>query len=214
MNLLRSQFFERVWVISSLYAFSVDYIEELIITLTIENCTVDDMGEYTIRITNDSGSASSSAYVTIEFEMPSFRKPLSDLNVQPSETATLECTVAGVPLPRTQWFVSGIELYESDRYHIEQRDDTAILQILNVIIDDTEMSYTCKAVSVIGEATSSANLILQGLSEFVCRWCFIVYCVCSSPIGCALKGGQSLTAASLCPGLLGGIQIKQAHQVY
>ena len=195
-------------------AFSVDYIEELIITLTIENCTVDDMGEYTIRITNDSGSASSSCYVTIEFEMPSFSKPLSDLNVQPSETATLECTVAGVPLPRTQWFVSGIELYESDRYHIEQRDDTAILQILNVIIDDTEMSYTCKAVNVIGEATSSANLILQGLSEFVCRWCFVVCRVFSSHIGCAPKGGKSLSAASLCSELPDRIRMKQTLLVY
>ena len=180
--------------------------------MTIENCTVDDMGEYTIRITNESGSASSSAYVTIEFEMPSFSKPLSDLDVQPSETATLQCTVAGVPLPQTQWFVSGIELYESDRYHIEQRDDTAILQILNVIIDDTEMAYTCKALNAIGEATSSANLILQGLSEFVCRWCFIVCCVFSSHIKCAPTGSQSVTTTT-CSGLLNRNRIQHTLQV-
>lgn len=175
--------------------FSVKYTEELIITLTIENCTKDDLGEYTICITNDSGSATSSAFVTIEFEMPAFNKPLSDINVQLSETAMLECTVTGLPLPQTQWFVSGIELHESDRYHIEQKDDTAILQILNVIMDDTEMSYTCKAFNIVGEATSSARLIPQGLCVFLC--CCFVVAVCLARTLCVLNR-MAFTATSLC----------------
>jgi len=116
--------------------------------------------------------------------MPAFSKPLSDINVQLSETVTLECTVTGLPLPQTQWFVSGIELHESDRYHIDQKDDTAILQILNVVIDDTEMEYTCKAINVVGEAVSTARLKPQGLCVFLC--CLVV-AVCLARMMCVLS---------------------------
>lgn len=79
---------------------------------------------------------------------------------------TLECEFTGIPEPQTKWLISGVELTESDKYHMPQRPRTSVLQITNVTMDDTDMSYTCKAQNPVGEATTTAMLLPQGLSFF------------------------------------------------
>ena len=138
--------------------------EDLTVTLTIHNVKQEDQGEYTIRLMNEWGSTECTVTLTLDFEKPSFIEPLKDQPVTLNETATLECKVTGRPEPETKWLVSGCELSPSDKYVIERINETARMSITSVTIDDTEMTYTCKAFNPAGDATSSANLVMQGLS--------------------------------------------------
>ena len=140
----------------------VEITEELIITLTIDETVTMDTGEYTIEISNEFGSSSCSVSLTIEYEPPSFTKPLSDINVLIGDTATLECSFRGLPQPQSHWMVSGLELYDSDKYRIERTTDTTLLEINHVTMDDGDMEYTCKAVNRVGEATTTAKLFPEG----------------------------------------------------
>lgn len=132
-------------------------------TLTIYEVTTEDMGEYTIFAQNELGSDECSAELTVILEAPTFTQPLSDTPVTLNQTATLECKVTGIPKPDTTWFVSGVEVKESKKYHIVRKDDTVTLQVNDVRKKDTEKTYTCKATNLAGEATTTANLIPQGL---------------------------------------------------
>lgn len=132
------------------------------ITLLINESTMEDGGEYTIRIFNEHGEAISSAEVVIIFEVPTFLQPLTDILVTIEQPARFQATVHGIPQPEVTWIISGMEISESEKYHLEQHDETFTLTINRVVIDDTEMTYTCRATSPVGEASSSARLILPG----------------------------------------------------
>ena len=153
----------------------MEVTEELIITLTIQDTVSMNTGEYTIEISNEFGSSSCSVDVLIEYEPPSFTQPLSDITLTLGHTATLECSFRGLPEPKTTWQVSGVELFESDKYHMERKVDKTWLEISSVNMDDTDMAYTCKAVNPVGEAVTTAKLIPQGWSDlFVMFWNAVV----------------------------------------
>ncbi len=137
-------------------------VDDTVYTLTIETTIVEDGGTYTVRAINEFGECSSSADVLIIFESPSFPQPLSDITLTVGQPVTLECTVSGTPEPTTTWFISGIEAWESEKYHTERHDQTTTLTIQDVTLDDAEMEFVCKAINPIGEATTSARLFPQG----------------------------------------------------
>lgn len=136
--------------------------EDLVITLVINESSMEDGGEYTIRIFNEHGETTSSAEVIIVFEVPTFLQPLTDILVTVEQPASFRASVHGIPQPEVTWLISGVEISESDKYHLEQHEETFTLTINRVVIDDTEMTYTCRATSPVGEASSSARLILPG----------------------------------------------------
>ncbi len=131
-------------------------------TLTIHNCVVDDQGEYTIQLFNEYGVSEFTTTVIIDFEFPSFTQPLKDVPTSINQTATFECKVAGRPKPETKWLICGMELGESEKYHMEREDMTARMSLNYVTLDDCEMTYTCNAHNAAGQVESSANLVPQG----------------------------------------------------
>ena len=77
------------------------------------------------------------------------KKPLSRSS-QACGCVRLGCVLqlTGEPEPEVRWLVSGVELAESDKYHIERHETTLSLTIYEVTVDDTEMTYSCKVPSV------------------------------------------------------------------
>ena len=114
-------------------------------------------------VANDYGTTTSSCDVTVEFELPDFTEPLKDTAATLNEDVTLECRVSGKPEPTTQWLVSGLVMESTEKYQQSRTDETASMTVTNVTVDDTEMTYSCRAVNPAGEATSTAHLFLQGL---------------------------------------------------
>lgn len=150
----------------------MEITEELLITLTIYETIAVDSGEFTITISNDFGSSSCTVDITIDYEPPSFTTPLRDNTVTVGDTTTLQCTSRGLPQPQTKWLVSGLELFESDKYHIERKESVSLLEISNVTIDDGDMEYTCCAFNAVGEAVTTARVLPQG---------WLLYCHSMAP---------------------------------
>lgn len=102
------------------------------------------------------------AKVNILFEAPSFMTPLTDQPTKVGERATFGATFQGMPMPRTTWLVSNTEITESEKYHIEIAEHETRMTISNVTVEDAKTAYTCQIVNPIGEAKSTAKLILPG----------------------------------------------------
>lgn len=77
------------------------------------------------------------------------------------ETGQLEAEFGGVPTPRAAWFVSGTEISETDKYHIEIAECTTHLSVAEASVDDANVMYTCQLTSAAGQTTSTARLLIQ-----------------------------------------------------
>ena len=154
--------------INVMLANRIEISMELEITLLIEQSTVEDSGQYTVHILNQFGECTSSVEVVIVFELPTFTRPLTDVQTSVSQQATFEASFSGVPEPEVMWMISGMEISASERYWLERREQTTFLTILNVVMDDAEMSCMCRIRNAAGELMSTARLILiQGLSSIL-----------------------------------------------
>lgn len=136
--------------------------------LTIEEALSEDVGEFTVTLTNKHGVTSCTANLTVNLEAPQFTKPLSDTPTRLNTITELICEVHGMPKPDVQWFRNDICLEEGPKYQMVYQDTSAILKILNVALEDTTVTYTCKAANIVGEATTSARLLPQGLLHTKC----------------------------------------------
>ncbi len=141
-----------------------EHIEETV-TLSFDNCTVDDEGDFTVKAINEKGVASCSAEVLVHVLAPKVTKPLSDITVNVKDTARLDCTITGLPKPEVIWTADDVILNDSPKYKITSRDDDYSLDITDVTLDDTEKNYTCKATNVAGDVSTSARLLPQGLFD-------------------------------------------------
>lgn len=74
----------------------------------------------------------------------------------------LSCTVTGNPLPTVQWFKDNTNIEDSSPdYAITYNNGEAVLKFTEVLPDDRGV-YTCKATNKLGQASTSANLQVQG----------------------------------------------------
>ena len=65
----------------------VEISEQLVVSLTVSECTVEDSGEYLVRVYNEYGEATSTTQVNVLFEAPAFTVPPTDQQVRaPSST--------------------------------------------------------------------------------------------------------------------------------
>ena len=134
------------------------------VSLTIEQSTPDDEGEYTVKAMNEKGVATSSAEVLVHLEGPIFTKPLVDVPVEFGETAIFECDVTGIPKPKVTWLIEDLPLdEEDDRYVTHYHDNKATLEIKNISEDDSPVFVTCKAENLAGETRTTAELMIQGI---------------------------------------------------
>ena len=133
-------------------------------SLTIEQSTPEDEGEYTVKAVNEKGVATSSAEVLVHLEGPIFTKPLMDVPVEINETAKFECEVTGIPKPKVTWLIEDLPLDEEDeRYVTSYHDNKATLEIKDISEDDSPVFVTCKAENLAGEQRTTAELVIQGI---------------------------------------------------
>ena len=84
------------------------------------------------------------------------------IQVLVGETGQFQAEFRGVPAPRPTWLVSGTEITETDKYHIEIAECTTRLSVAGTTADDANLTYTCQLTSAAGEAASSARIVIQG----------------------------------------------------
>jgi Immunoglobulin I-set domain len=143
----------------------VEISEELEISVMVAESTIDDTGEYAVRLYNEFGEVTSTTKVVVLFEAPSFISPPADCPVVVGGHGAFEASFRGVPAPRVTWLVSNVEVVETDRYHLRQETYQSHLSIDSVTISDAEMTYTCRVSNAAGETTSAARFVLIGMNE-------------------------------------------------
>ena len=140
--------------------FSVEVCDSLI-TFTIPDSKVEDSGTYTVKAENNYGVCECSAEVTLKYTAPYFPEPLQNVSTTVNTSATFICQAAGEPKPDTKWQISGMDLFESPKYHSENLDENRhTLTIKEITVDDAEMTYSCVVTSPAGRSETTAQIII------------------------------------------------------
>lgn len=137
-------------------------------TLEIPKAAISDSGEYSIQATNEHGSDSSKALVSVSTksniilqhgEKPDFEEGLEDSEVDIGSTMEFAVVVTGVPLPSLKFLHNGKEILP-EKGHIritKNPDGTANLTINEATLGDAG-EYRVIATNSVGTATSDASL--------------------------------------------------------
>ncbi|XP_022102574.1 peroxidasin homolog isoform X3 [Acanthaster planci] len=119
----------------------------------ISSVQPQDRGEYTCTATNQAGSESTSATLTVTVP-PSFEVTPQFLSAIEGSTVELFCQAAGYPLPVIAWRKDGSLLPDSRRY-LSLASGT--LRIVRVTRED-EGNYDCYAVNSAGSIQATAQI--------------------------------------------------------
>ena len=92
---------------------------------------------------------------------PSFKKKLQPLTSRSGKKIRLNCLFEGEPIPTITWYCNEILIKPDEHWAITILDDSSILEISNVALEDSGI-YTCRAVNEAGSASTSANVIVTG----------------------------------------------------
>uniref|UniRef100_A0A8C5R4U1 Ig-like domain-containing protein n=1 Tax=Leptobrachium leishanense TaxID=445787 RepID=A0A8C5R4U1_9ANUR len=113
----------------------------------IPNVKAENEGEYICLASNRHGETTCSSYLTVEQQV--------------GQSALFTCETEPAPNVRFQWFKSGREIYESDKYAVKTLNFLSTLEIIRPqVVDFGE--YTCKASNSFGSVSSTATLNVTG----------------------------------------------------
>jgi hypothetical protein len=118
----------------------------------------------------------------------------------------MEVKVDGKPKPKVAWYKQGVEVVPSKDFQVEEYEDgTTVLTIPEVFPDDTG-EITCVAENEYGVATTSTELVVEGmlviLSEIQWFILAVCLCVCSDHIYTENSALKLLFLSSYCNGTL------------
>lgn len=160
--------------------FTMEFTEdEGVGSLIIFETNPEDDAEYTCQATNIAGEAVSRADIFLQpkprklgevGEAPRFTEDLVPLSVTEGDSVNLTCRVTGEPQPRVTWFRNDRPVDSGEKVSIDFDDGVCTLLIREVTVIDTAM-YTCRASNPSGQATTMAELNIEGKSLF---WNFLM----------------------------------------
>ncbi|XP_044588390.1 uncharacterized protein LOC123267682 isoform X4 [Cotesia glomerata] len=136
--------------------------------LTIEETFAEDSARFMCKAFNTAGFAETGATLKIketapeqQLSPPTFIKELLGSVAKKGSPHFLSCRVTGNPLPTVQWFKDNTNIEDSSPdYAITYNNGEALLKFIEVLPDDSGV-YTCKATNKLGQASTSANLLVK-----------------------------------------------------
>uniref|UniRef100_A0A8D1TUI0 Ig-like domain-containing protein n=1 Tax=Sus scrofa TaxID=9823 RepID=A0A8D1TUI0_PIG len=139
--------------------------------LTIPAVTKANSGRYSLRATNGSGQATSTAelLVTAETAPPNFVQRLQSMTVRQGSQVRLQVRVTGIPTPVVKFYRDGAEIQSSVDFQISQEGDLYSLLIAEAYPEDSG-TYSVNATNSVGRATSTAELLVQGMCCRLRNW--------------------------------------------
>uniref|UniRef100_A0A3Q1DAE3 Ig-like domain-containing protein n=1 Tax=Amphiprion ocellaris TaxID=80972 RepID=A0A3Q1DAE3_AMPOC len=131
--------------------------------LRIPAVTAAHSGRFSVRATNGTGQATSTAelLVTAETAPPSFVQRLQSQTVRQGSQVRLDVRVTGIPPPVVKFYREGAEIQSSADFRILQDGDLYSLLIAEAFPEDSG-TYSVTATNSSGRATSTAELLVQG----------------------------------------------------
>ncbi|NXA32886.1 TITIN protein, partial [Eudromia elegans] len=135
-------------------------------TLEIPRPQVVDCGEYSCKASNQYGSVSSTAVLTVT-EPPSFVKKVDpSYLLTPGDSARLQCKVKGSPEIQVTWFKNNKEIRESNTHRMSFVNFVAVLDISEIKVDDSG-SYSCEAVNEVGSDSCTTEVVVKEPPSFI-----------------------------------------------
>ncbi|NWS55827.1 TITIN protein, partial [Chunga burmeisteri] len=135
-------------------------------TLEIPRPQVVDYGEYSCKASNQHGSVSSTALLTVT-EPPSFVKKVDpSYLLTPGDSARLQCKIKGSPEIQVTWFKNNKEIRESNTQRMSFVNSVAVLDILEMKVDDSG-SYSCEAVNEVGSDSCTTEVVVKEPPSFI-----------------------------------------------
>ncbi|NWQ99883.1 TITIN protein, partial [Paradoxornis webbianus] len=135
-------------------------------TLEIPRPQVVDCGEYSCKASNQHGSVSSTAVLTVT-EPPSFVKKVDpSYLLTPGDSARLQCKIKGSPEIQVTWFKNNKEIHESNTHRMSFVNFVAVLDILEMKVDDTG-TYSCEAVNEVGSDSCTTEVVVKEPPSFI-----------------------------------------------
>nr|AAH13396.1 TTN protein [Homo sapiens] len=134
--------------------------------LTIPAVTKANSGRYSLKATNGSGQATSTAELLVKAETapPNFVQRLQSMTVRQGSQVRLQVRVTGIPTPVVKFYRDGAEIQSSLDFQISQEGDLYSLLIAEAYPEDSG-TYSVNATNSVGRATSTAELLVQGEEE-------------------------------------------------
>ncbi len=135
-------------------------------SLTIVISTEDDTGEYTLKVTNEVGTAFSGFTLTVEdsgvhYEPPIFLERFEKVTVKQNETVTLKAKVHAVPPPEVTWLRKNKPIQSNDKITTEFDGENITLTIKNIDSETDSGDYKCIASNIIGRALHGAKVFVD-----------------------------------------------------
>ncbi|XP_010014632.1 PREDICTED: myosin light chain kinase, smooth muscle isoform X2 [Nestor notabilis] len=96
---------------------------------------------------------------------PYFTKTILDMEVVEGSAARFDCKIEGYPDPEVMWYKDDQPVKESRHFQIDYDEDGNCSLTISEVCGDDDAKYTCKAVNSLGEATCTAELLVETMGK-------------------------------------------------
>ncbi|XP_059415514.1 telokin-like [Carassius carassius] len=96
---------------------------------------------------------------------PSFSSVIQDVEVVEGSAARFDCKIEGYPDPEIVWYKDDQPIKETRHFQIDYEEDGHCSLVISEVCPDDDAKYTCKAVNSLGEATCTAELMVEFMQE-------------------------------------------------
>ncbi|XP_019378118.1 PREDICTED: myosin light chain kinase, smooth muscle isoform X2 [Gavialis gangeticus] len=96
---------------------------------------------------------------------PYFTKTILDIEVVEGSAARFDCKIEGYPDPEVIWYKDDQSIKESRHFQIDYDEDGNCSLTISEVCGDDDAKYTCKAVNSLGEATCTADLLVETMGK-------------------------------------------------
>ncbi|XP_024868428.1 muscle M-line assembly protein unc-89-like isoform X5 [Temnothorax curvispinosus] len=130
------------------------------VKLELKNVNVKDAGRYTCKVSNDVGSASSTADLVVKKTIfpPVFGKRLKAQVAKKGDRVIMEVEITGIPEPTVSWYKNDVPINEqSPNLKIIQQGNCYAL-LMDKVKEEDAGKYMVRATNAGGEAQSIADI--------------------------------------------------------
>ncbi|TWW80202.1 Myosin light chain kinase, smooth muscle [Takifugu flavidus] len=92
---------------------------------------------------------------------PTFSTVIKDVEVVEGSAARFDCKIEGYPDPEVVWYKDDQPIKETRHFQIDYDEDGNCSLVISEVSGDDDAKYTVKAVNSLGEATCTAELLVE-----------------------------------------------------
>ncbi|XP_029980113.1 myosin light chain kinase, smooth muscle-like isoform X2 [Sphaeramia orbicularis] len=92
---------------------------------------------------------------------PTFSSVIQDVEVVEGSAARFDCKIEGYPDPEVVWYKDDQPIKETRHFQIDYDEDGNCSLVISEVSGDDDAKYTVKAVNSLGEATCTAELLVE-----------------------------------------------------